>query len=220
MTKAERVAIELERLRVMKEFDREAACEFFGDGCGSDTMVCGIDEVGRGPLAGPVCAAAVILPPDFDVPGINDSKKVSEKRREALYKEITERAVAWSVALVDNTVIDEINILEATKRAMKLAVSKLEIRPDLLVIDAVKLENLDIPQKSIVKGDEKSLSVAAASIVAKVTRDRLMVEYSEKWPGYGFEKNKGYGTKAHYEGIEKQGIAPVHRLSYLKNIKI
>ena len=150
--------------------------------------------------------------------GINDSKKLSEKKRDELFDVIKEKALAYSFGVVDNEVIDEINILEATKKAMKEAVMRLGIEPDHLLIDAVKLADVDIPQTSIIKGDEKSISVAAASILAKVTRDRMMVEYSEEYPHYAFEKNKGYGTKAHYEGIEKAGICPIHRKTFLKKI--
>ena len=180
--------------------------------------IAGIDEVGRGPLAGPVVAAAVVLPEDFDVIGVNDSKKLSEKKREELFEIIKEKAVSFAFGIVDNETIDEINILEATKKAMKEAVEGLDVQPEHLLIDAVKLEALDIPQTPIIKGDEKSVSVAAASILAKVTRDRMMVEYSEIYKDYSFEKNKGYGTKAHYEGIEKAGICPIHRKSFLKKI--
>lgn len=180
--------------------------------------IAGIDEVGRGPLAGPVVAAAVVLPEDFDVIGVNDSKKLSEKKREELFEIIKEKAVSFAFGIVDNETIDEINILEATKKAMKEAVEGLDVQPEHLLIDAVSLADVDIPQTPIIKGDEKSVSVAAASILAKVTRDRMMVEYSEIYKDYSFEKNKGYGTKAHYEGIEKAGICPIHRKSFLKKI--
>ncbi len=211
MTKEERRIIEEERLEKMKSFERE----ILGDDV---KLYAGIDEVGRGPLAGPVVAAAVILPEDFDVPGINDSKKLSEKRREELFEIIKERAVSYSFGVVDNRIIDEINILQATKVAMKKAVEGLEIKPYHLLIDAVKLEDVEIPQTAIIKGDEKCLAVAAASIMAKVSRDHMMEEYSEIYPGYAFEKNKGYGTKAHYEGIEQNGISPIHRKTFLKKL--
>lgn len=179
--------------------------------------VAGVDEVGRGPLAGPVVAAAVILPHDFDVLGIDDSKKLSEKRREELYEIITEKAVAWGIGMADHETIDEINILQAAKLAMKRALAELE-DVDYITFDAMKIEDIDIPQESVIKGDSKILAIAAASIVAKVTRDRMMTEYAKQYPGYGFEKNKGYGTKAHYEGISEHGICPIHRRSFLKKL--
>ncbi|MBE6020920.1 MAG: ribonuclease HII [Clostridiales bacterium] len=211
MTKEERRLLMEQKLVEMKVYENE----LYSKGI---KYAAGIDEVGRGPLAGPVVAAAVILPPDFDVLGINDSKKLSEKKREELFEVIKERAVAYSFGVVDNEVIDEINILEATKKAMKMAVESLEIKPEHLLIDAVKLQDVDLPQTAIIKGDEKSISVAAASILAKVTRDRMMVEYAEEYTHYAFEKNKGYGTKAHYEGIEKAGICPIHRKTFLKKL--
>lgn len=199
------------RIQAMKVYEKA----LYGKGL---RLVAGVDEVGRGPLAGPVVAAAVILPVDFHVHGINDSKKLSEKKREALYQVILDHALAWGVGIVDHTVIDEINILNAAKKAMKEAIATMNIRPEHVLIDAVELNDLGIPQTSIIKGDEKSLSIAAASIVAKVTRDRMMVEMDSIYPGYGFAQNKGYGTKAHYEGISSQGISPIHRKSFLKNI--
>ena len=215
MTKAEREQKQRERLQEMQEFERELR----GQGI---SLIGGIDEVGRGPLAGPVVAACVVLPEDFDVLGVDDSKKLSEKRREALYDEILSRAVCYGIGSCDNETIDEINILQATRRAMKEAVQHAEEmlgKPlEHLLIDAVKLEEVDRPQTSIIKGDARSLSIAAASIVAKVTRDRQMAEYSKTYPGYAFEKNKGYGTKAHYEGIRSQGICPIHRRTFLKTI--
>ncbi|MBQ4340091.1 MAG: ribonuclease HII [Firmicutes bacterium] len=211
MTKEERRLLMEQKLVEMKVYENE----LYSKGI---KYAAGIDEVGRGPLAGPVVAAAVILPLDFDVLGINDSKKLSEKKREELFEVIKERAVAYSFGVVDNEVIDEINILEATKKAMKMAVESLEIKPEHLLIDAVKLQDVDLPQTAIIKGDEKSISVAAASILAKVTRDRMMVEYAEEYTHYAFEKNKGYGTKAHYEGIEKAGICPIHRKTFLKKL--
>ena len=211
MTKAERIEKEKRMLQEMQVDERE----LYGRGV---RTIAGIDEVGRGPLAGPVVAAAVILPEDFDLLGVNDSKKLSEKRREELFVQIKEKAVAWAIGMADSRVIDEINILQATKQAMAEAVGSLPVKPDHLLIDAVKLEGIAIPQTSIIKGDEKSVSVAAASILAKVTRDHMMVEYAEVFPGYAFEKNKGYGTKAHYEGIEARGICPIHRKTFLKKI--
>lgn len=178
-------------------------------------FIAGVDEVGRGPLAGPVVAAAVILPRDFDLLGVNDSKKLSEKRREELFDQIMENAVAVHIGLRDQQVIDDVNILNATKQAMEDAVLGLDPRPDIVLIDALELENIAIPQMGIVKGDSKSISIAAASIIAKVTRDRMMTEYAAVYPGYAFEKNKGYGTKAHYEGLDRQGACPIHRQSFL-----
>ena len=177
--------------------------------------IAGVDEVGRGPLAGPVVTAAVILPADFDVLGVDDSKKLSEKKREELFDVIRERAVCYAIGMVDEKRIDEINILEATKEAMVQAVSGLSLRPDHVLIDALTLAEVDIPQTGIVKGDASSVSIAAASILAKVTRDRMMVEYDSRYPGYGFAQNKGYGTKAHYEGLDRQGASPIHRRSFL-----
>lgn len=179
------------------------------------SLIAGVDEVGRGPLAGPVVAAAVILPRDFDLLGVNDSKKLSEKRREELFDQIMERAVAVNIGMRDEQTIDHVNILNATKEAMADAIRGLNPQPDIVLIDALELEGLNIPQKGIVKGDAKSVSIAAASIIAKVTRDRMMVKYAEQYPGYAFEKNKGYGTKAHYEGLDRLGACPIHRRSFL-----
>lgn len=186
--------------------------------------VAGVDEVGRGPLAGPVVAAAVILPLDFDVLGVDDSKKLSEKKREELFDVICHKAVAYGIGLIDNEIIDEINILEATKVAMKEALRSLQDKlPEgnqiqHILIDALTLKDVAIPQTGIVGGDGKSVSIAAASIVAKVIRDRMMKEYHETYPNYSFDKNKGYGTKAHYDGIHTYGICPIHRKSFLKNL--
>ncbi len=176
-------------------------------------LVAGIDEVGRGPLAGPVVACAVILPADFHEVDVNDSKQLSQKRREELYDIILKEAVAVGVGIKSETVIDEVNIYQATRLAMKEAVEKLNPTPDYLLLDAMKLD-LDIPQESLIKGDAKSASIAAASIVAKVTRDRLMTEYSLTYPGYGFEKNAGYGTKEHLLGLETFGVTPIHRKTF------
>lgn len=181
-------------------------------------LVCGIDEAGRGPLCGPVCAAAVILPYGFEIEGINDSKKLSEKKREALYDVITKNAVAYSVAMTDAKTIDEINILQATFLAMRNAVNNLSIKPDFALIDGNQKPGLDIEQLTVVKGDAKSISIAAASILAKVTRDRYMKELDEKYPQYFFAKHKGYGTKLHYEMLEKYGLCPEHRKTFLKKI--
>ena len=177
--------------------------------------IAGVDEVGRGPLAGPVVTAAVILPQGFDLLGVNDSKKLSEKRREELYEKIMETALAVSIGMRDWQRIDEINILNATREAMTDAIRNLPFSPDIVLIDALTLDLPEIPQMPLVKGDSRSISIAAASIIAKVTRDRMMVEYAGQYPGYAFEKNKGYGTKAHYEGLDRLGACPIHRRSFL-----
>ena len=219
MTKEERLEKQRERLAEMRLREEELHKQGY-------VNIAGVDEVGRGPLAGPVVAAAVVLPEDFDVLGIDDSKKLSEKKREELFKVITEGAVAYGIGMADHEVIDDINILQATKLAMKRALDELSEKLkaaesgtiDYILFDAMKIEDIDIPQESIIKGDAKVLAIAAASIVAKVTRDRMMVEYAKEYPGYAFEKNKGYGTKAHYEGIEAQGICPIHRRMFLKKV--
>ncbi len=190
----------------MKEFENE----LYENGI---KYIAGIDEVGRGPLVGPVVTAAVILPREFYDERINDSKKLTEKKRELLYDVIMENAVSVGVGISSEDVIDEINILEATKKAMIEAVNNLSVKPEHLLIDAVKL-NIDIPQTSIIKGDAKSESIAAASIVAKVTRDRMMVELDKMYPEYDFKHNKGYGTKKHIEAIEKYGILKEHRKTF------
>ena len=179
--------------------------------------ICGIDEVGRGPLAGPVVAGAVILPKDCDILYLNDSKKLSEKMREALYDEIMDKAVATGIGIVGPGRIDEINILQATYEAMRMAIDNLKVRPDLLLNDAVTIPQVDIKQVPIIKGDAKSISIAAASIIAKVTRDRLMVQYEEVLPGYGFASNKGYGSATHIQAIQELGATPIHRQSFIKN---
>ncbi|MCD8369346.1 MAG: ribonuclease HII [Clostridiales bacterium] len=176
----------------------------------------GVDEAGRGPLAGPVVTGAVILPEDCEILFLNDSKKLSEKRREELFDEIRDKAVAWNVGLVDYDVIDEINILQATYEAMRQAISGLTVRPDILLNDAVTIPGVDIPQVPIIKGDAKSVSIAAASILAKVTRDRLMIEYDRLYPEYGFAKHKGYGTAAHIAAIRTYGPCPIHRRTFIK----
>lgn len=219
MKKEEREAMLVARLADMKKYEDA----LYQQGI---SFIAGVDEVGRGPLAGPVVTACVVLPRDFDILGVDDSKKLSEKKREELFEKIKEKALVYSIGMVDNFVIDEINILEATKRAMIEAILKAEVVLKQVegqgighvLIDALTLKDVDIPQTGIVKGDANSVSIAAASIVAKVTRDRMMVEYSKKYPSYSFEKNKGYGTKAHYEGIEKEGICVIHRKSFLKKI--
>ena len=180
-------------------------------------LLCGVDEAGRGPLAGPVFAAAVILPADKEIPGLNDSKKLSEKRREELFVQIKEQAVAWCVGIVGPERIDEINILQATYEAMREAVAGLAVKPDVLLNDAVTIPGLDILQVPIIKGDAKSLSIAAASILAKVTRDRMMAGYEEMFPGYGFAKHKGYGTAAHIAAIRELGPCPIHRRTFIRN---
>lgn len=202
-----------EDLQRMMAEERKLYAE--GNHAGPVKYIAGVDEVGRGPLAGPVVTAAVILPEDFSILGVNDSKKLSEKRRDELFDKIKEAAVCWSIGIRDNHDIDRINILEATKEAMCDAVRGLEIRPDHLLIDALTLKDIDIPQTGIVKGDANSVSIAAASILAKVTRDRMMVEYHETYPDYAFDKNKGYGTKTHYEGLDRVGASPIHRMSFL-----
>ncbi len=205
----EKLEKELARLETMKEFEREYDyCQY----------ICGIDEVGRGPLAGPVVAGAVILPKGETILYLNDSKKLSEKKREALYEEIMDKAYATGIGIVGPERIDEINILQATYEAMRQAIGNLKVRPDLLLNDAVTIPEVDIPQVPIIKGDAKSVSIAAASIIAKVTRDRMMVEYDKTLPGYDFASNKGYGTKAHMEALRKLGPTPIHRRSFIKNI--
>ena len=179
--------------------------------------ICGIDEVGRGPLAGPVVAGAVILPKDCDILYLNDSKKLSEKMRESLYEEIMEKAVATGIGIVSPARIDEINILQATYEAMRMALEQLQVKPDLLLNDAVKIPEVTTRQVPIIKGDAKSASIAAASIIAKVTRDRLMVQYDEVLPGYGFASNKGYGSSEHIRAIQEQGATPIHRQTFIKN---
>ena len=192
--------------------------------------IAGVDEVGRGPLAGPVVTAAVVLPEDFAVLGVDDSKKLSEKRREKLYDQIIDGCLAYGIGMADHKVIDEINILQATKKAMKDAVAACDLQLRVkaggaadasigfVLLDAVNLEGLDKPQHAVVKGDSKVLAIAAASIVAKVTRDRMMVEFAKEYPWYAFEKNKGYGTKDHYAGLREHGLCPIHRKTFLKKI--
>lgn len=205
----EKLSAERKRMEAMREFERQYAhC----------TYICGIDEAGRGPLAGPVAAAAVILPKDCEILYLNDSKKLSPKRREALYDEILEKAVAAGIGLVEASRIDEINILQATYEAMRLAVGKLGIVPEVLLNDAVTIPELDLEQVPIIKGDARSVSIAAASILAKVTRDRLMTEYDNMYPQYGFAVHKGYGTAAHIEALKTYGPCPVHRNTFIKGI--
>lgn len=181
--------------------------------------ICGVDEAGRGPLAGPVCAAAVILPDGLIIDGLDDSKKLSEKKREQLFEIIKENALAYSVGFADVPEIEEYNILNATFLAMNRAINSLVVKPDYCLIDGNRTpKGILFPSETVVKGDSKSYSVAAASILAKVTRDRLMTEYAEKYPEYNFAKHKGYGTKEHYEAIRKYGVCAIHRLSFLKNV--
>lgn len=179
--------------------------------------VCGVDEAGRGPLAGPVFAAAVILPENCEIDGLNDSKKLSEKKREALFDVIKEKAISWSVASVDEKVIDEINILQATYLAMKNAVEGLDAPADYALIDGNRMPPIEIKGETVIKGDAKSMSIAAASILAKVSRDRFMLELDKNYPQYQFAKHKGYGTKLHYEMLTEHGVSPCHRMSFLKS---
>ncbi len=182
-------------------------------------FVCGVDEAGRGPLAGPVCAAAVILPENCEIEGLNDSKKISEKKREILFDIIKEKAIAYSIAYGTLEEIEKYNILEATYIAMNRAIDGLETQADFALIDGNRVpKGIKIPCETVVKGDSKSCSIAAASILAKVTRDRLMLEYDKKYPQYLFGTHKGYGTKAHYEAIKQHGVCEIHRLSFLKNV--
>lgn len=182
-------------------------------------FVCGVDEAGRGPLAGPVCAAAVILPQNCEIEGLNDSKKISEKKRETLFDIIKEKAIAYSIAYGTLEEIEEYNILEATYIAMNRAIDGLKIKADFVLVDGNRVpKGITTPCKTVVKGDSKSCSIAAASIIAKVTRDRLMLEYDKKYPEYLFSSHKGYGTKAHYEAIKQHGVCEIHRLSFLKNV--
>ena len=175
--------------------------------------IAGIDEVGRGPLAGPVVAAVVILPPGCKIKGLNDSKKIPKKKHQEIYQAVLDKALAVGIGLMDSEIIDQVNIYEATKLAMKEALSKLSHKPDYLLIDAMKL-GVEIPQESIIKGDANSLSIAAASIVAKVTRDKLMADYDKEYPGYDFAQNAGYGTKSHLQGLERNGVTPIHRKTF------
>ena len=188
------------------------------DGCFAEgfTAVCGVDEAGRGPLAGPVCAAAVILPPHVEIPGLNDSKKLTDKRRRELYPVIMEKAVAYGIAFASHQEIDSINILQATYLAMERAIAQLNVRPDMALIDGNRAKDFGLPVKTVVQGDSLSASIAAASVLAKVTRDDVMLKLAEEYPQYGFEIHKGYGTKAHYEALRTYGPSPIHRMSFLK----
>jgi len=186
--------------------------------CFSDEMriICGVDEAGRGPLAGPVCAAAVILPPNAEIPGLNDSKKLTDKKRRELFPIIQEMAISYGIGYASHEEIDEINILQATYLAMERALAQLSVRPDLALIDGNRAKDFGIPVKTVVKGDSLSASIAAASVLAKVSRDDLLLKLAEEYPQYGFEIHKGYGTKAHYEALRAHGPSPVHRMTFLK----
>ena len=207
--KLEKLQKERERLEAMRSFEHQY------EGYGA---VCGIDEVGRGPLAGPVVAGAVILPTDCEILYLNDSKKLSEKKRELLYDEIMKKAVATGIGVISPARIDEINILQATYEAMRMAISNLKVQPSVLLNDAVTIPLVEIPQVPIIKGDAKSVSIAAASIIAKVTRDHMMVEYEEIYPGYSFASNKGYGSAQHIAALKELGPTPIHRWTFIKNI--
>ena len=179
-------------------------------------IICGVDEAGRGPLAGPVCAAAVILPPNAEIPGLNDSKKLSDKKRRELYPVIKEQAIAYGIAFADHSEIDEINILQATYLAMERAINQLSVKPELALIDGNRAKDFGMPVETVVHGDSLSASIAAASVLAKVTRDDYMLQMAEEYPGYDFEIHKGYGTKAHYAALTELGPCPIHRMTFLK----
>lgn len=200
----------MKRLQQMKSYEMQYGQEY--------DVICGIDEAGRGPLAGPVVAAACILPKDEDILYINDSKKLSAKKRELLYEEICEKAVAYGIGIVSQGRIDEINILQATYEAMRQAIDKLEVSPKLALVDAVTIPDITIRQVGIIKGDAKSVSIAAASILAKVTRDKMMEEMDILYPEYGFAKHKGYGSAEHIAALRKYGPCPIHRRTFIKNI--
>ena len=202
---------EIKRLTNLKQFEKQIY------ETGVET-ICGIDEAGRGPLAGPVVVAAVIMPKDSMIEGVNDSKKVSEKKRELIYEKIIDEAIAYGVGIIDQKEIDDINILNATKKGLTEALKEMKIRPDRILVDALTdIDTLGVPYKSIIKGDAKCYSIAAASIIAKVTRDRIMREWDKVYPEYGFEKHKGYGTASHISAIKEYGLCPLHRRSFTKN---
>ncbi|WP_270941949.1 ribonuclease HII [Romboutsia lituseburensis] len=209
--KLDSIRRENERLEIINAFENEGYNKGY-------VYIGGIDEAGRGPLAGPVVASVVVFKPNTKIEGINDSKKLSESKRDELFDIIKEQALDYGIGIVNNEEIDEFNILNATYMAMKKAINCLEKTPDYLLVDAATIPGIDTDQKSIIKGDSKSISIAAASILAKVTRDSIMYQYEEMYPGYGFKSHKGYGTKEHYEAIEKLGITPIHRKSFLKNV--
>lgn len=215
MNKREEERLRRQKEKLEKEIARTEAMSVFEKEYSDHQAICGIDEVGRGPFAGPVVAGAVILPKNHPILYLNDSKKLSEKKREELYDVILKEAVATGIGMASPARIDEINILQATYEAMRMAISNLAVQPDLLLNDAVTIPEIEIMQIPIIKGDAKSVSIAAASILAKVTRDRLMVEYEKVFPGYDFASNKGYGTKAHIEGLKKFGPTPIHRMSFI-----
>ena len=201
---------EFERLTNLKEHERELRQKGFKN-------ICGIDEAGRGPLAGPVVIAAVIMPENSMIEGVNDSKKVSEKKRELIYEQILEEAISYGVAIIGQDEIDDINILNATKKGLTMSLKELTVKPDLIVVDALEhIDTLGIPYESIIKGDAKAYSIAAASIIAKVTRDRIMREWANVYPQYGFEVHKGYGTAKHIAAIKEHGLCPIHRKSFTK----
>lgn len=202
---------EIERLNVLKEFENK----LYSEGL---KYIAGIDEAGRGPLAGPVVVGIAIMKPDSFIEGVNDSKKISEKKRELLYEQITNEAIDWSVGIVDQNEIDEINILNATKKALHMAITNLKIKPDRILVDALEhIDTCGIPYTSIIKGDAKVYSISAASIIAKVTRDRMMKEYDEIYPEYGFAGHKGYGTAKHIQAIKTYGPCPLHRKTFINN---
>ena len=180
------------------------------------SVICGVDEAGRGPLAGPVCAAAVILPPNLEIPGLDDSKKLTDKRRRELFPIIQEQAIAYGIGFASHEEIDEINILQATFLAMERALEQLKVRPDLALIDGNREKDFGMPVRTVVKGDSLSANIAAASVLAKVSRDVLMEQYAQEYPQYAFDVHKGYGTKAHYEALRQHGPSPIHRMSFLK----
>lgn len=201
---------EIIRLNQLKEMENS----IYKDGY---EYICGIDEAGRGPLAGPVAIASVIMPCDSMIEGVNDSKKISEKKRELIYEKITEEAISWSVSIIDQKEIDEINILNATKKGLTNSIKNLKVKPNIILVDALEhIDTCEIPYKSIVKGDAKCYSIAAASIIAKVTRDRIMRQWDEIYPEYGFAKHKGYGTAYHIQAIKEYGLCPLHRRSFTK----
>ena len=203
---------EFERLTNLKAYENELHQKGF-------KYICGIDEAGRGPLAGPVVIASVIMPEDSMIEGVNDSKKVSEKKREAIYEQILEEAISYGVAIIGQDEIDDINILNATKKGLTMSLKELSIKPDLILVDALEhIDTLGIPYEPIIKGDAKAYSISAASIIAKVTRDRIMREWAEVYPQYGFDAHKGYGTAKHIAAIKEHGLCPIHRKSFTKGI--
>lgn len=218
MSKAEELRREKQQLKLQAERERTERMKEFEYKYADYPLICGIDEVGRGPLAGPVYAAAVILPKDKEILYLNDSKKLSEKKREELYDVIMENAVGVGIGSADPETIDRINILQATYEAMRMAIDNLPVRPDILLNDAVTIPRVDIKQVGIIKGDARSISIAAASIVAKVTRDRIMYELDKQYPEYRFANNKGYGTAEHIEALKTIGPSPIHRMSFIQGI--